>query len=777
MLNFTPPNFQILVGNLDVTSAIVSISIKRNNWSIGKPLFWSGNIELAELDIPYNLPESLDDWINKTRWARGNLVRLYVKTNLICSLRIASYFYNEDERKATLEVSQLLDLLDFESLPKDYEGLGFKPDKPISLIDLTTRLLNLSGITNFAFNITGIFNADIVPPNHTGGSLISLASKYLNERLIWLYHNPDESVRVVKFPLLTGSLLFTRAISEIEDYLRSQVRELPNNIIAVTGGGAKFDPCEIDTNPVEELGFGTDINIVTGVSGGELGTSTRLTYKKVTTVVQRTDKLIVTEIKIFRRRGSILPNGTVPKWIKNLDKLILTEQTINRQFFDDQGRLFKEITSTDAMRAIVFPDNILFYGNERIIKNAYVEEVIYDWKIPTKKTSNTQSVKDKSGVVRYKTNTKKSPFLNSRVELLPDDFNILDTPPPSKCVPVVSSDIESLVIETWQETDKNKECPKFKYEKKTFRRKQNKILNQNFLNTGTDRMTYSLGGLIQDTENSKTSVNSTPPNWELLPPLYPVTSANLNVEIAVDTPGVETPTIENQRRLEYQSSTLTSDTEAKTLAEFLGKMQWYQYYSREISIPLLDSDEFIQNPNPLARTYIHKGCFVLSGESINIVQNEAELAFTGLFQRALGFAVPTREQLAIPAPPPTIENPDPQPPYPLPEETSTFSDRLTEFLPVALTFSLFTEFLGQFSLPSLLDLVIENDTIEVINGNVVTIGAYLFTEIITSNNNVVVSTDGNVVTKSDTPFPDLFNEILAMDGEVLTMDGQLLLTN
>jgi hypothetical protein len=85
MLNFTPPNFQILVGNLNITKAIASVSIKRNNWSIGKPLFWTGSINLFELDAPHALAESLDDWINPSRWARGQIVQFYITNNLFCT--------------------------------------------------------------------------------------------------------------------------------------------------------------------------------------------------------------------------------------------------------------------------------------------------------------------------------------------------------------------------------------------------------------------------------------------------------------------------------------------------------------------------------------------------------------------------------------------------------------------------------------------------------------------------------------------------------------------
>lgn len=327
MLNFTPPNFQILVGNLDVTTAVISVSIKRNQWSIGKPIYWSGNIELAQLDAPFNLPESLDDWINQTRWARGQIVKLYVKEKLLCTLRIASYFYNEDDRGATIEVSQLLDLLDYDSKPKDYEGLGFEPDRAIILPDLIRTLLKEAGIINFYWGESGVFNRDFVPPNLTGGSFISLASKYLNERGMWLYHEPNEFVTMTRYPfgIYAGIVNFKRARNEVEDYRRSQSRELPCNVVMVTGGGEKFGECERDEEKSVEEGYGTEISIVTGTHTPSSTTRGYLTYRKTTEPPDTQRDYESTSITVERSIGSLLPDGLVPKWAGDPTSLNKTE--------------------------------------------------------------------------------------------------------------------------------------------------------------------------------------------------------------------------------------------------------------------------------------------------------------------------------------------------------------------------------------------------------------------------------------------------------------------
>jgi len=810
MLNFTPPNFQVLVGNLDVTNAVTSISIKRNQWAIGKPICWSGTIELVELDVPFKLSESLDDWVNKSRWARGQIVYLYVKNKLFCTLRIVSYFYNEDDRVSSIEVGQLLDLLDYDSVPKDYEGLGFKPDKSISLIELVTKLLKEAGIINFSRTVGGVFNRDFVPPNHTGGSFISLACKYLNERLIWLYHAPNETVQLCRYPtgVYSGNLLFTRARNEIEDYRRSQTRELPCNVVTVTGGGEEFHTCEKDEEEQVELGYGTNVMIVTGTMTPSETSTGYVNYKKITKPYQTyQDGFIGTEIKTWRARSVLIPSGDVPKWVGDLSALVLSEETINKKYFDDQGRLTKEESITNSIKCVIYPSELFFYDDENVFNSAYREEITYSSKLPnqSKQYGDRKTQEADSAIIRQKRQVKYAPFLTGRVLPLPDDFNIMTTRISSKYIPQIQVDILELIIETWEEQDKKKECNFYKYTKKVFKRKQAKRIDKNFLNTGKDYITYSLGGLTQDTKSGTTSENATPPSWDTRPPIAPTKSVNLNVEKNFDTPGVnwQNANEDNERRLEYQCNTLISETEAQTLAEFLGKSQLHAYYAREISLPLFDSDEFLNNPTPFNRAYFDKGSYVLSSESVVIVENEAELAFVGLFERGLSSAVPDRPTLLLNSPPlipiePTPENPNPiqptvwnpnpiQPtpenPYPtqpepinLPDPVPSFPVRSVYSLPVNIKFIESQEAIGDYRLPDVGYIVVDNlNNISVLNdGNVETTGGYNFKEIVTYQDRVLCC-ENNLLISRVTPFSQTFwDSILTMDNEEITIDKKVL---
>jgi hypothetical protein len=777
MLNFTPPNFQILVGNLDVTNSVKSVSINRNQWSIGKPIYWSGNIELYELDAPFKLAESLDDWINKARWARGQIVQIRAKNTLICTLRIASYFYNEDERNSTIEVSQLLDLLDYDNKPKDYSGLDFPPDRAIALPDLVERLIREAGIINFYWGISGVFNRDFVPPNLTGGSCIALASKYLNERGIWLYHQPNEAVTVTRYPMgiYNGIINFKRARNEIEDFKRS-LKELPCNVVMVTGGGETFGDCEKDDETLVEVGYGTAINItIAGTSSAGYPN-----YRKTTEPTDTgKDNLSAIAIKIERSIGSLLPNGEVPKWIGNIQSLIETERTKNRKYYDGQGRLTKEETITDVMRWALFNgmEYLFFMGDFAFKNKAKGVTITYSSYLPNEKKqfSGRESQEKYESVIRQKRYERYEPFLRGTVEILPDDFDWRENRPSSRSVykPLIEEMIAELVVETWVEMDKNKECGIYKYDKKVFKRKQGKRLEKNWLNTGEDRMTWIPGGLIQDTANSKTSLNVIPPNWETAPPLNPTHTINISIEKNFDTPGInwQNANEENKRRLEYQCTTLLTKTEGEFLAEFLGRSQLQRYYAREVSMPLLDCDEFINDPTPFRRAYLHQGSYILSAESINIVNDEAELAFIGLFERPLSFPYPDRNTL-FPPPPPEGE-PEPEP-TPVPVETVGFPVRNIYRIPVQVELTQSSESIGEFQSPNLDNIVVSDGNIAVNNGFVETNGGYHFREIITFENKVLIYQD-NVLYQSTSPFnSDFWDSILTMDGEEITLDGKVL---
>jgi hypothetical protein len=346
---------------------------------------------------------------------------------------------------------------------------------------------------------------------------------------------------------------------------------------------------------------------------------------------------------------------------------------------------------------------------------------------------------------------------------LPKNFNILTTRPSNKFKPNILVDIVELTIETWLETDKKKECNFFKYTRKVFKRKQVKRLDKNFLNSGKDRITYSLGGLNEDANLGVITENVTPPNWETAEPLNPTESVNLLIEKNFSTVGIDWSNAneDNKRRLEYQCNTLINNDEGNRLAEFLGKTQLQSYYAREISLPLADSDEFLTDSTPFNRAYVNNGSYVLSGESIVILPNEAELAFIGLFEKALSSPVPDRLELAKPDPPE------------LPNEVSTFPTRSPINFTVDIQWIITSEVFGEFRLPSLGNVVVTNDNISVIDGDVETTSGYNFKGIVTFEDRVVIN-ENNIVT-SFTSFPDsYFNSILTMDNEETTMDDKVL---
>ena len=200
-------------------------------------------------------------------------------------------------------------------------------------------------------------------------------------------------------------------------------------------------------------------------------------------------------------------------------------------------------------------------------------------------------------------------------------------------------------------------------------------------------------------------------------------------------------------------------------ATFLGKNQLHSYYSREVSLPLADSDEFLANITPFARAYLDKGSYILSEESIIIINNEAELSFIGLFEHRLDGEVPTREDLNEPVPPP------------LPNETSSFPDTSFNNLNVEIQFLCFTSSIGEYSNPDFGDILVNaQNNIEVSDTNfhVVTTGGYNFEEIVTADDRVLQD-DNNILVTNNTRFSqNYWNQILFIDNEEATMKGEVL---
>lgn len=746
ILNFTPPNFQLVIGGtLDVTSAVTSLSLSRNNWRIGSPIYWSGNIELIDLVPPNALAESLDDWVNKTRWARGEAVTLSISGNLFATLRIASYFYNEDEKRATIEVSQLLNLLDYNSLPKDYEGLGFDGDREYTLSEIITALLSEGGISNF--DLTGIPNENLIPPNLTNGSPIALASTYLNERRYWLYHDKDETVKIAPYQIdsLSGEIKFNRSRGETEDYLRRQVQRLPPNKIYVNGGGDVFDNCKIDEELITEIGYSND--------GGYPYRS----YEKTIQIVENTETSIIRDIEIRQAKKDILPNSTDRNRIK-------THNTVQRNFFDSEGRLTRFLEETDLIEAVAFPGvneptNAPLNESLQTITDGETIDIIYKFTKP-----NTES--DDESVLRYRKKTIKRPYLSGSVESTVEDRGEFLG---SINVQVLDS---YIVEEFWDPIDSDESCQLFRFSRRVSRRSQLRQVDETSI-------TYKPSALAVSVEFGDDRDNVLPPRWETRPPLNPVKNANLETIVEVTTPGIATVVGSNARRLEYQAKTITTEQQAIVLGEFLGKSSQHDYYSREISLPLADCSEYLADPKPFQRCYIHEGAFLVSQESIAITSPEAELAFIGLFEKSLDLEMPTRQELLdAGATLPILDSigrTEIGSTIPLPDEEQTFPSIRDCGFTFPLTFICGSEGIGEFDLPTFDNIVIDsNGDISVASNNVVVTAGYEFFEIITDGSDVVIW-DDNLVIDITAPFSQEFYDlVLCVDNEPITIDGFLL---
>lgn len=122
VLNYACNEFEIWVGNLNITNCVTSFGAAQSKFEVGKPLTWSGTLGLATPMPPHNISESLDNLDNPGRWAKGrHPVKVFFWGCQVLTLRISGYSYDPDTKEGEAQLTCLLGLLDFDNQPKDTE--------------------------------------------------------------------------------------------------------------------------------------------------------------------------------------------------------------------------------------------------------------------------------------------------------------------------------------------------------------------------------------------------------------------------------------------------------------------------------------------------------------------------------------------------------------------------------------------------------------------------------------------------------------------------------
>jgi len=474
MLNFTPPLYWLLIGGVDFSKCISSLSIQRPIVDVSTPYSWTGTIEFKSPVNPSWLPENLNDLENPSRWARGAQIRISFGGILFATLRILEYYYDEDTRTGTAQVGDILSLLADEVPAKDYKGLGFPPCQGVSLSALCNQALSLAGFPNCAIAVPDEIP---VPPNKPSGSWVSWIQGYLGERGYWLSVTPQEVVTAVRYPLFGSSPLFVRSRTELETFSRARGLKIPPDKIQVSGTCEKYASCITTDSEVSET-FG----VISGAGG-----RTVLALQRRETVLKQQEagfspgsssegmpiapKSNVSAVQKRRITVEQALGAAFPDRYPGETGCIITEITTEWKGYDSQGRLRARYVETSKLLGLVLTTG--FPGDRTMIDKAEKTLEEYLESIP----GTFPSTED--GVLRQKETTFWTLFLEGT-----DATQLSGLGSPRIAFGGINYQraIKQQTVESWSDGVKiaGDPCPcnRFKYKKRVFLREQEQVSAQ-----------------------------------------------------------------------------------------------------------------------------------------------------------------------------------------------------------------------------------------------------------------------------------------------------------
>lgn len=541
MPNLTPPNFTLTVGSLNITSLVQQFSLRQNALDIRTPIYWEGTISIAKTKTWSG--ESLDDFENPSRWARGNHpVSLSFNGTLFATLRIGSYAYNEDLETAQIEVTQMLALLDYKTPPEDYRF--FETDcRPVTVTFTVDKLLQAAGITKKNTGGVGII-ASIPAPDRTGRGYIELAQEILGERGYWLYHDADETVRIKRINF-NATKSFERSRQEIVEWNRQPQRgELVPTLYRVVGGGEKFVPnCDLASAIAgEELIYGEKITQsgywYTSFKGNSafIGTTTigrALVERIVTEVVKDTP----TEIQV--KKTSYQNLKLLTEFGREIERNnVKAYELVETRFYDDQGRLVKETRRKDGIAYGNYPDtkydlfpDALKYGFLESTEVSYSHDPASSQEYSGKPLSFTPD----RDVIRIKTEVSRKKLLLSYVIEINQtvDGEYIGTFADGSTRKVIENFYNvptEKTVETWIEKCPGQSESSFVYDRKVYSRDPAYEIAKKFPKLPPVTSLFLISSL------SGSEDDATPPSWSTRPPLCPRENSKLKVEVKRNEP-------------------------------------------------------------------------------------------------------------------------------------------------------------------------------------------------------------------------------------------------
>ena len=627
-LNFTvPSNFSLTVGGVDFTKSITQLSISRPLPEARTPQTWTGRITLTDrLAQPALLPEPLNPITNTNqRWERACFqVLIKIGSSPITPpLYILRYSYDDATGIAELQVGDDLTLRNDAKPGQSYRQLGYLPASTPIISGLLERACLSVGLPNYDFSaMTATMPAARDKPS---GSWVEWAQTHTGERGNWMYVGTDGKVRVQAYPQLsptTPTPLFTRARSRVDTYKPILV-ETPLEKYVVTGSTLKPTPAPTNIfTPVIERNYDSlpvfNITQAGNVTAGFVNAVVRLT---TTQVLTSTATSLVRQITVQEALGAL-----DPIYYPGNTGLVTTRVTTETHTADSVEGKVRQIVTASNVPLPAISSEMSTLVNEiiqaglpstttaaQVLALSAAAKLVY-WQRLLTSAMLTVEVFEDGGIFSptrgMMVSRTKTSYGFRRVGLT--DYY-------SGCV--VDQEFEKFTANSTTITFGTATPPPAHYTRDFKHYVRPESTRIPLAINGSSKLIYSPRGLniVEDIVEPGAA-----------PGQFPTLKAGAEVgTVAIAGQATYLPVTASPYYLRYQedsSQTLTTSGECNFYAKIIGDFAHQSYRGRSTNLPI--PSEWLSNPAPFQVAAIHDGLFVLCNDSINMVGDKLEIAWT-----------------------------------------------------------------------------------------------------------------------------------------------------
>jgi hypothetical protein len=259
-LDYSVPDFQLLIGDFDCTDYLDSISLSQPIHEITHTLTWSGRFAVSfnRKARSAGLAESeFDQNLTPGRWRPNQVqVKLKIKGYTLPVLRIDRYAYNPQSGQGEGTLHQILDAVatDRPAIDPPLQIGGIRTVgtmAPVSVGAATIALLNAAfyrctvNPPKYGSNMPGLIHGEISTRNP-----VSDAQKLAGIYWSWLTVDSTEAIRAISGNPLDEPPLFSRTLQQLEWAPDTDHLNLAAERVIVTGSCQRPAPIPCAQNPV-----------------------------------------------------------------------------------------------------------------------------------------------------------------------------------------------------------------------------------------------------------------------------------------------------------------------------------------------------------------------------------------------------------------------------------------------------------------------------------------------------------------------------------------------